>query len=169
MLRVLNSKVRSACYSGAGGHSASIRRRLAHRTDLGGRGFGRDVWGATDRGTASRAPRVALLRRRRRTYASCGLRDRGGCRPVGGGRNHRDPVAHLPNIYARFRELVSAMEARRPEVAVVIDSPAFRQLAGCEGGAPARHSCRCTTWRRNFGPGGSGGPGLSAGMCRRRW
>jgi lipid-A-disaccharide synthase len=34
-------------------------------------------------------------------------------------------LSHLPNIYARFRELVRAMEARRPDVAVVIDSPAF--------------------------------------------
>ncbi len=34
-------------------------------------------------------------------------------------------LSHLPNIYARFRELVAAMDARRPAVAVVIDSPAF--------------------------------------------
>jgi lipid-A-disaccharide synthase len=34
-------------------------------------------------------------------------------------------VSHLPNIYARFRELVRAMEERRPQAAVVIDSPAF--------------------------------------------
>ena len=34
-------------------------------------------------------------------------------------------VSHLPNIYARFRDLVRAMDERRPSVAVVIDSPAF--------------------------------------------
>jgi lipid-A-disaccharide synthase len=34
-------------------------------------------------------------------------------------------LSHLPNIYARFRQLVDAMDKRRPGVAVVIDSPAF--------------------------------------------
>jgi lipid-A-disaccharide synthase len=34
-------------------------------------------------------------------------------------------LSHLPNIYARFRELVRAMEQWRPSATVVIDSPAF--------------------------------------------
>jgi lipid-A-disaccharide synthase len=34
-------------------------------------------------------------------------------------------VGHLPKIYARFRQLIAEADKRRPELAVVIDSPAF--------------------------------------------
>ena len=34
-------------------------------------------------------------------------------------------VSHLPKIYARFRRLISEADRRRPDLAVVIDSPAF--------------------------------------------
>ena len=34
-------------------------------------------------------------------------------------------VSHLPKIYARFRKLIAEADNRRPELAIVIDSPAF--------------------------------------------
>jgi len=34
-------------------------------------------------------------------------------------------VAHLPRIYLRFRKLLRAVDARQPDAAIVIDSPAF--------------------------------------------
>ncbi len=34
-------------------------------------------------------------------------------------------VSHLPTIYARFRHLIAEADRRRPDLAVVIDSPAF--------------------------------------------
>jgi len=34
-------------------------------------------------------------------------------------------VSHLPRIYGEFRKLVRAMDERKPDAAVVIDSPAF--------------------------------------------
>ena len=38
-------------------------------------------------------------------------------------------LRHLPHIYARFGDLRRAIEQRRPEVGVVIDSPAFNLRA----------------------------------------
>jgi lipid-A-disaccharide synthase len=34
-------------------------------------------------------------------------------------------VSHLPKIYARFRQLIAEADKRRPDLAIVIDSPAF--------------------------------------------
>jgi lipid-A-disaccharide synthase len=34
-------------------------------------------------------------------------------------------VGHLPKIYARFRRLIAESDKRRPDLAIVIDSPAF--------------------------------------------
>ena len=34
-------------------------------------------------------------------------------------------LSHLPKIYSRFHHLIKTAESRRPDVAVVIDSPAF--------------------------------------------
>jgi lipid-A-disaccharide synthase len=34
-------------------------------------------------------------------------------------------LSHLPKIYSRFRRLISAADNRRPDLAIVIDSPAF--------------------------------------------
>ena len=34
-------------------------------------------------------------------------------------------VSHLPNIYARFRRMIAEADKRHPDLAIVIDSPAF--------------------------------------------
>src|SRR3954471_12530003 len=34
-------------------------------------------------------------------------------------------VSKLPGIYAQFRKLIEQVDRRKPEVAVIIDSPAF--------------------------------------------
>src|SRR2546423_10538970 len=34
-------------------------------------------------------------------------------------------LSHLPKIYGRFRRLIAESDRRRPELAIVIDSPAF--------------------------------------------
>src|SRR6202165_1924564 len=34
-------------------------------------------------------------------------------------------VSHLPKIYARFHQLIAEADRRRPDLAIVIDSPAF--------------------------------------------
>jgi len=34
-------------------------------------------------------------------------------------------LSHLPKIYGRFRRLIAEADKRRPDLAIVIDSPAF--------------------------------------------
>ncbi len=76
-------------------------------------------------------------------------------------------LSHLPKIYGLYRHLIAEAERRKPDLAVVIDSPAFnwrvaRQMK--KRGVPVVYYVAPQFWR-----GGRGGCGCCGSTSTRRW
>ena len=112
---------------------------LAH-PDLSGRSFGRNVWRAVDRGAAAAGceasfrwtPGAAVSTQAGSSSSSALAASacvRPGARPSWmqgpGDRRHHGSAEPSTEIYGLFQKLIEEADKRRPDLAVVIDAPAF--------------------------------------------
>ena len=117
-----------------GGYPHAVRYNvLRANSDLRRGSFRRNVRRAADRGSAALAgespattlnPTARILRGGRRSHAGCGLRHRGRRQRSRCRRHLRNSQPSAQNL-GLFHKLIAEADRRKPDLAIVIDSPAF--------------------------------------------